>query len=565
MYFCLDMKVKLFNIQLILGFGLLFLVYSCRPEGESTVLLSRADSLMQTRPDSALALLHMLKSPTRMHSADRAEYALLLTQANHKNYVAQTGDSLIQVAVDYYADGGDKEREAKAYYYLGCVERDMNDLVAAVEAYLKALEVKPKESGDVEMLTMIYESLGSCYSDQGFYDKAMEMYRASYHVNLKHNEKEKIIYPLQGISSVYMYQEKWDSAAYYCNRIIDVARVMGDSNWVSVAFNNMAHICVNRKNYEKARLCVQKSIKEGSNSGKVAADYNLLGSILTKLGQLDSARYYLSLGKAKWSDRLNTRAASFSMLYELEKADGNYKLAVAYNDTFSLLFDSIIGVERKSEIGKLIDNYSFENKKKELLHEHNHSVSLLLYGFITLAVGLVLTYLIVDKYRNNKYIALQRSLMQNRGEMMRIRDLEQFSLIAEKEIQCDALEDADTLKNQRFAFNIKHYQETTYYQRILILTKKAKIEEKVFTLEEREELRELIFQIFAETMSDLKKQCPELTPEDQLYCIFYILGYSNPIIFACTGTNGNALKTRKGRLKAKMSEKLYSFVFLDRK
>lgn len=555
------MKAKRFNLQLIVGLTLLYLVCSCRPDSKNAALLSQADSLMQTHPDSALTLLHAIEHPTRMNSADRAEYALLFTQANHKNYVVQTRDSLIQVAVDYYADGDDKEREAKAYYYLGCVQEEMNDQVAAVEAYLKALEVKPKESGDVELLTMIYERLGSCYQRQGFYDKAMDMFRASYRVNLKHNKKEDIIYSLQGISSVHMYQERWDSAAYYCNRRIEVARMLGDSTWVSIAFNNMAHICVNQKNYEKARLCVLKSIKEGSNGGKVAADYNLLGGILVKMGQLDSARHYLSLSKATCRDRLNTRAASFSMLYDLEKAAGNYKLAVAYNDTFTLLSDSLTEEKRKSEIGKLIDNYAFEDKKRELAHEHKHTIGLLFGSFIALAVGLLLLYLIVDRHRNNKYIALQRSLMQNRGEMMRIRDLEPLPL----NTSCDASEEADVLKKQRFALNIQHYQETTYCQKILTFAKKNKIEEKVFTAEEREELRELIFRIFAETMSDLKKQCPGLTPEDQLYCIFYILGYSNPVIFACTGTNGNALKTRKGRLKAKMSEKLYSFVFLERK
>lgn len=561
LYFCANMKAKRSNIQLIVGLTLLCLVCSCRPDSKNAALLSQADSLMQTHPDSALTLLHAIEHPTRMNSADRAEYALLFTQANHKNYVVQTRDSLIQVAVDYYADGDDKEQEAKAYYYLGCVQEEMNDQVAAVEAYLKALEVKPKESGDVELLTMIYERLGSCYQSQGFFDKAMGMFRASYHVNLKYNKKKEIIYSLQGISSVHMFQKEWDSAAYYCNREIEVARIMGDSTWVSIAFNNMAHICVNQKNYEKARLCVLKSMKEGSNGGKVAADYNLLGNILVKMGQLDSARHYLSLGKATWRDRLNTRAASFSMLYDLEKAAGNYKLAVAYNDTFALLFDSLIRAERKTDIGKLIDNYAFEDRKRELAHAHKHTVTLLFGGFIALAVGLLLLYLIVDRHRNNKYIALQRSLMQNRGEMMRIRDLEPLPL----NTSCDASEEADVLKKQRFALNIQHYQETTYCQKILTFAKKNKIEEKVFTAEEREELRELIFRIFAETMSDLKKQCPGLTPEDQLYCIFYILGYSNPVIFACTGTNGNALKTRKGRLKAKMSEKLYSFVFLERK
>lgn len=562
LYFCANMKAKRSNIQLIVGLTLLYLVCSCRPDSKSAALLSQADSLMQTHPDSALALLHTIEHPTRMNSADRAEYALLFTQANHKNYVVQTSDSLIQVAVDYYADGDDKEREAKAYYYLGCVQEEMNDQVAAVEAYLKALEVKPKESGDVELLTMIYERLGSCYKRQGFYDKAMDMFRASYRVNLKHNKKEDIIYSLQGISSVHMYQERWDSAAYYCNRRIEVARMLGDSTWVSIAFNNMAHICVNQKNYEKARLCVLKSIKEGSNGGKVADNYNLLSSILIELGQLDSAKHYLSLGKSD-NDDVHTQAISNSLFYQMEKKAGNYKEAIEYNDAFFILFDSIQELERREEVGKLIDNYALEDKKRELAHVHKHTIGLLFGSFIALAVGLLLLYLIVDRHRNNKYIALQRSLMQNRGEMMRIRDLE--PLIAETNTPCDALEEAGVLKKQRFALNIQHYQETTYYQKILTLTKKAKIEEKVFTAEEREELRELIFRIFAETMSDLKKQCPGLTPEDQLYCIFYILGYSNPVIFACTGTNGNALKTRKGRLKAKMSEKLYSFVFLERK
>lgn len=570
MYFCLNMKAKRLKPQLIVGFILLLLICSCRSSDENTVRLSQVDSLMQTLPDSALFLLQTIQQPERMRGSDRAYYALLLTQANHKNYIEQTNDSLIQVAVDYYADRDDKEREAKAYYYLGCVQEEMNDEVAAIDACLKALGVKPKESGDTRILTMIYEKLGKLYCEQAFYDKAMVMYRASYDVNVRHNEKEKIIYPLKDISSVYMYQENWDSAAYYCNQVIDVARVIGDSTWVSLAFNNMAHICINQKYYEKARLCVLKSMKEGSNDGDVAANYNLLGRILVKQGQLDSARYYLSLGKARGSDDLYTRASSFSMLYELEKSSGNYKQAVAYNDTFSVLFDSIQELKRRAEVGKLIDNYALENRKRELVHEHENSIRFLFYCFFALVTMLVFTYLIVDKYRNRKYMTLQKSLMQSRGEAMQVyRELEGVNksapLLVEKENQGALFGDAEILRKHKFALSIKQYQETVYHQKILTLINKNKIEEKVFTQKERDELWEIIFQIFAETMADLKKQCPELTREDQLYCIFYILGYSNPIIFVCTGTNANALKTRKGRLKAKMSGKLYSVVFSGNK
>lgn len=562
------MKTKRSIFQFIIGVTLLLFISSCGPSRENTSRLSQIDSLMQSFPDSALSLLQSIHQPEQMRGANRALYALLLTQAKHKNYIVQTDDSLIMIAVDYYAGGDDKEREAKAYYYLGCVREEMNDKVAATDACLKALEVKPKESGDIRILTMIYEKLGKLYRDQAFYDKSMVMYRASYDVNVRHNEREKIIYSLKGISTVYMYQQKWDSAAYYCNQVIDVARVIGDSTWVSIAFNNMASICVYQKNYEKARLCVMKSIQEGSNDGAVGDNYNLLGGILIELGQLDSARYYLSLGKARESDDLYTRASSISKLYELEKICENYKLAVAYNDTFSLLFDSIQELKRRAEVGKLIDNYALENRKRELVNEHENSIRFLLYCFFALVVVLVFTYLIVDKYRNSKYMALQKSLMQNRGEALQAyRKLEGGDqsplLTVQRTSLCDVSGDAEILRKHKFSLSIKQYQETVYHQKILTLINKNKIEEKVFTQKERDELWGIIFQIFAETMADLKKQCPELTREDQLYCIFYILGYSNPIIFACTGTNANALKTRKGRLKAKMSSKLYSVVFRE--
>lgn len=77
---------------------------SCSSPSVKNQLLLCADSLMETYPDSALSILESITYPQKMPRADRALYALLLTQARHKNYIALEDDSLIKTAVDYYGD-----------------------------------------------------------------------------------------------------------------------------------------------------------------------------------------------------------------------------------------------------------------------------------------------------------------------------------------------------------------------------------------------------------------------------------------------------------------------------
>ena len=57
---------------------------------------------MNLHPDSALNMLESISTDSLKTKADRAYHALLLTQARDKNYIVQTDDSLIQVAVRYY-------------------------------------------------------------------------------------------------------------------------------------------------------------------------------------------------------------------------------------------------------------------------------------------------------------------------------------------------------------------------------------------------------------------------------------------------------------------------------
>lgn len=99
----------------------LLLCYSCKRSSVSTYpILLTADSILWSNPDSALLLLEQIPAPKKLKGADRALYALLLTQARYKCCVLLKNDSLIQIAVDYYEGSGRKEQLGKSFGMRAC-------------------------------------------------------------------------------------------------------------------------------------------------------------------------------------------------------------------------------------------------------------------------------------------------------------------------------------------------------------------------------------------------------------------------------------------------------------
>ena len=109
---------KIPTILLLLG---LLLLMACNDPKHVTDTLHRAEALMNEHPDSALTLLQSVSPDEMGQNRTRALYALLYTQAQDKNYIDETNDSLISVAVDYYRNTDDVRHQFLSYYYQGRV------------------------------------------------------------------------------------------------------------------------------------------------------------------------------------------------------------------------------------------------------------------------------------------------------------------------------------------------------------------------------------------------------------------------------------------------------------
>lgn len=138
--------------------------------------LVQADSLIQKLPDSALRFLQSIQSKEFHSAADRAYYALLLTQVKDKNFILQTEDSLIRIAVQYYDSTKNTAMQARAHYYLGCIWRNKDDHPEALKEFFKAI-IYSKKVFDNSLTGHIYNNIAYLYYLQKLNEQADSIYQ----------------------------------------------------------------------------------------------------------------------------------------------------------------------------------------------------------------------------------------------------------------------------------------------------------------------------------------------------------------------------------------------------
>ena len=140
------------------------------------IQLVQADSLIQKFPDSALHFLQGIQ-PKGLHlAADRAYYALLLTQVKDKNFIQQTEDSQIRIAVQYYDSIKDIPMQAKSYYYWGCIRRDQNNHPEALKKFFTAI-THAQNISDNKLAGYIYNNIANLYLLQRLNEQADSIYQ----------------------------------------------------------------------------------------------------------------------------------------------------------------------------------------------------------------------------------------------------------------------------------------------------------------------------------------------------------------------------------------------------
>lgn len=544
---CYPKRYLLLFFSLLVSVGSILMsvsLSSCSSSVKSPLLLS-ADSLMEIYPDSALSILESISSPQKLPRADRALYALLLTQARHKNYIALGDDSLIKMAVEYYGDKKKSVRAAKAHYYWGATYLEKGYTSFAVDEYLTAIRLMPVRD---EFLAMIYDNLADCYEKDDLYDIAIEAYRQAYQI-LEGGSQQT--YPLRGIARICLLQNKKDSALLYYQKALDYALAEQDSSLIGALYHDLAMVYNEKKDYVQVDKYVSKAmIMQGDDAVNVCLSK---AQIMLNLNKLDSASYFFS----KNIDQLNIygKAVCYDGMHQIAKKRGEWKIATENMDAYRVLYDSMQIMNDNEELNRLMDKHQLEEHKR-LLSEHTKMLVFTLVSvFFFLMIICVFCFMWNDRKRKKRYIALQRELTQNRVDTM---------LLKEEEISETNKEDLDKkrskLTEQQIQLCISVLKTTNCYDQLEAL-EKATPKQLLVMRSLRKEIRSEISSAFVDVMMNLKERYPALTGDDIFYCVLSLLCCSKTVMMELMDATSDALKTRKNRIKNKMDAQIFDRVF----
>ena len=544
---CYPKRYLLLFFSLLVSVGSILMsvsLSSCSSSVKSPLLLS-ADSLMEIYPDSALSILESISSPQKLPCADRALYALLLTQARHKNYIALGDDSLIKTAVEYYGDKKKSVRAAKAHYYWGATYGEKGYTSFAVDEYLTAIRLMPVRD---EFLAMIYDNLADCYEKDELDNVAMEAYRAAYQI-LK--GKSGQIYPMRGIARMFLLQNRKDSALFYYQQALDCALADKDSSLIGALYHDFAMDYNETKDYILANQYVSKAIMI-QGEGAVNACLSK-AQIMLNLNQLDSASYFYNKNMSQLD--IYGKAVCYDGMYQIAKKKGEWKVATENMDIYKVLYDSIQIMTDNEELNRLMDKHQLEEHKR-LLSEHAKTLVFTLVAvFFFLMIICVFCFMWNDRKRKKYYIALQHELTQKRVDTMLLKD-EEVSESNKEHIDKKRSE----LTEQQIQLCVSVLKTTDCYDQLETL-EKATPKQLLAMRSLRKDIRSTISNAFVDVMVNLKERYPTLTGDDVFYCVLSLLYCSKTVMMELMDATSDALKTRKNRIKNKVDAQLFERVF----
>lgn len=350
---------------LLIGFLLVCGLLSSCTEKATFDILDRAESYMEMHPDSALLLLKHISHPEKLRGKQRADYALLLTQARDKNYLdSLQSDSLIKFAVDYYQNRDDKVKAGKALFYYGKVEGLQDNNTVAMQAFLNALE-KLEKTEEYKLQGLVHEYIGCINRDRKLYEDAFNNYQSSASYYQKASDTLGIVYIYRDIARVYVVEQKYDSVYKYINRALSLCEKIENCINVSRVFPSLLHIKGLAKRDEgdlAGAIHPLKTAIDNEEDTHSIHHYSLsLGDIYLRMNNFDRAKECFDL--ALTSKRNYTQAGAYHYLYLLEKLQNKYAKALFFKEKSDSLLkivqdadqrNQIMALQRRYEKGKLI-------------------------------------------------------------------------------------------------------------------------------------------------------------------------------------------------------------------
>ncbi|MBQ2970784.1 MAG: hypothetical protein IJE15_10435 [Bacteroidaceae bacterium] len=507
--------------------------------------LERLEAQLDTAPEVVRLALDSIPLAT-LNGEARALYAILRTQADYKCYVPLTTDTLIRYATDYYNRNRKNYRAAMAWYSLGCVYTELKHDAAAVDAYLQAQSLFPDTA--VQYYGLCYQNLGQHYLNKKMPDEAL----AAYTVFHNNTEGYDQLYADIGLAKVYIHKRQPEQAREILEELLLHRDEMDTLSIETILFDLGKIEYEFYKDYDKADAYLDQLIAL-YDTNEVDAAYWFKGDIAESRGCYDIAKRYYKKAMQGYDEVYLQYNCARSLLYLTLDSIAQPEL-YGYIKRFEQTSDSINRIERRNEIDEIHTAHQMELQQRELAQRHQRFISI---GVCMLAV-IVIGVLLFEHRRKQHYLRLQKELQRNQARIYKM-----YESIEEKRDNGSLTRDQIlTLYRDNLAKSVALFKKERWAARLQQLSEQRSKDVSSFTINEREQLAEVLDRCFVNVITNLRdeaaKQKSRLSTEDIHLCLLLSLGYSVGVIREClVAASDNVINQRKKRLARKLPEDVF--------
>ena len=334
----------------------------CTPAGVKE-RMDRAEAVMYAEPDSALALMREIPAGFRGSRGDKARYALLMTEALYKGLykdnIKVTDDSLIHIAVDYYANDFANLNRVKAYYYQGIIDINNENYAEAIVSMLHA-EKSAKELENHLWLGRIYRGIADAFDDVWDHSSALDYYIRALDEFKLDGDNEYIGYGMDDVARSYSNIFQYEKAIEMSKQTIERAKYENNSLLKNYAVRLIGKSYIQMQDYQKA-VTIIESLFIDAPEFLECEDWINLG-----LG-------YLGLGNVEKAKSINDSICKYYpdnewLTFRLDYEEGDYEnafelLKIELTDQNELMKNIL-----RRNFSKVISNYyalqEVESEKK---------------------------------------------------------------------------------------------------------------------------------------------------------------------------------------------------------
>ena len=460
------MKRLGFVLMAALPLVLSLLLGGCGDNRRATAFLSRADSLMAGRPDSALLLLDSCEAEVAAWpESQQMRFHLLHAKAQNKAYVPFTSDSVMTVVSGYYDRHGTSNEQVEAHYLLGCVYRDLGEAPKALSAYHDAVECADTTAADCDyaLLARLHAQMSSLLHRMQLPYEALDEADKASEMSSMANDSMMMLDSKILKADAYYLLGKTDSVISISELVSHKYLQYGDTMY-SILFLKPAIVgYLDKKMADSVKIVMDtyEQLLEDKPNEIIAYSKNNFNIIKAQYyllcHQYDLASYYYQQARLKAvtsKEKLNVYRGLSNYYISIGKADS----ALKYTDLYVLTDDSVYRTSVRENFAKMHSLYNYEHHQRKA-EKAEHQLLELHYRFVIAAfvtIILIALFLLYVKRRrakmlkeyqelNTKYVASLNQYALNKKETELLKEAKESDELLIHQLQCEKAIDADTI------------------------------------------------------------------------------------------------------------------------